>query len=162
MPPLCGISVGYILHYSASGRDCKGRTSLRRMLPQDMRREHLHKLRHRGLLVHGIACQLAQIGPVDMPCPVDDGADVPLNCAPVAVLLLRQGHEYALLDAQETVFVVEHHPDRLITYEEFQRYCFQMQYTGMCRQILHLTDEEIESLQKSAEALKAVIKGCDL
>ena len=83
------------------------------VLPEDVRREHLHKLRHRGLLMHGIPCQLAQVRAIDMPRPVDDGADVPLDGAPVALLLLRQGNEYALLDAQEAVFVVEHHPYRL-------------------------------------------------
>ena len=37
------------------------------------------------------------------------------------------------------------HPDRMISYEEFNRYCFRHSYTGMCRQILGLTDAEIDA-----------------
>lgn len=35
------------------------------------------------------------------------------------------------------------HPDRRISFEDFVRYCFQYNFTGMCRKCLQLTDEEI-------------------
>lgn len=35
------------------------------------------------------------------------------------------------------------HPELRLSFEEFTRYCFLYNYTGMCRKILHLTDEEI-------------------
>ena len=61
-------------------------------------------------------------------------------------------HDDTLVRSAETVnfpalleSLQENHPDRVITYEEFNRYCFQMQYTGMCRNILKLTDEEIDA-----------------
>ena len=37
------------------------------------------------------------------------------------------------------------HPDRTISFEDFVRYCFQYNFTGMCRKCLQLTDEEIAS-----------------
>lgn len=39
----------------------------------------------------------------------------------------------------------EHHPDRIISYEDFNRLCFRHTYTGMCRNILGMTDEEINA-----------------
>ncbi len=35
------------------------------------------------------------------------------------------------------------HPDRYISYEDFVRYCFAYNFTGMCRKCLLLTDDEI-------------------
>ena len=35
------------------------------------------------------------------------------------------------------------HPDRHISFEDFVRYCFRYNFTGMCRNCLQLTDEEI-------------------
>lgn len=35
------------------------------------------------------------------------------------------------------------HPDRYISFEDFVRYCFRYNFTGMCRNCLSLTDEEI-------------------
>ena len=35
------------------------------------------------------------------------------------------------------------HPDRFISLEDFVRYCFQYNFTGMCSKCLLLTDEEI-------------------
>ncbi len=39
----------------------------------------------------------------------------------------------------------KNHPDRIISYEDFNRYCFRYNYTGMCRKILGLTDAEIDA-----------------
>lgn len=35
------------------------------------------------------------------------------------------------------------HPERYISFQEFVRYCFEYNFTGMCRKCLNLTDEEI-------------------
>lgn len=72
-------------------------------------------------------------------------------------------HDDTLVRSAETVnfpalleSLRENHPDRLISYEEFNRYCFQMQYTGMCRNILKLTDEEIDA---QFERWKVYVRG---
>lgn len=35
------------------------------------------------------------------------------------------------------------HPELRLSFKDFTRYCFRYNYTGMCRKILHLTEEEI-------------------
>lgn len=37
----------------------------------------------------------------------------------------------------------EKHPDRFISFEDFVRYCFKYNFTGMCRNYLQLTEQEI-------------------
>lgn len=39
--------------------------------------------------------------------------------------------------------IMQIHPDRLISLAEFNRQCFEQSYTGMCRNALHLTEDEI-------------------
>lgn len=39
--------------------------------------------------------------------------------------------------------IMQTHPDRLISLAEFNRQCFEQSYTGMCRNALHLTEDEI-------------------
>ena len=36
-------------------------------------------------------------------------------------------------------------PDCAMTYRDFCEYCYRLNYTGMCREYLHMTDEEIEA-----------------
>lgn len=37
------------------------------------------------------------------------------------------------------------HPERLISFAEFNRHCFDYGFAGMCREVLHLTEEELNA-----------------
>lgn len=37
------------------------------------------------------------------------------------------------------------HPERLISFAEFNRYCFDYGFAGMCRNVLHLSEEELDA-----------------
>lgn len=75
--------------------------------------KHLQEFADRRLLTHGIACQLAQMLPVDMPRPVNDGADIAFDRAPITKRLPGQGRIDALLHRQQEILIHHHHTDGL-------------------------------------------------
>ncbi len=59
-------------------------------------------------------------------------------------------HDDTVVESGKTVnypaFIIglkETHPDRTLTYEEFCELCYKHNYTGMCRDCLGMTEEEI-------------------
>ena len=60
-------------------------------------------------------------------------------------------HDDTIVESGKTVnfpaFMIgwrTNHPDRDLTYDQFSEYCYQHNYTGMCRDCLNMSDEEIE------------------